>query len=570
MIRDREIGTGLNANPLFKERSLMPFPFCNFKLYRFRFAVFSLLVLALPVAAFDKSDLAMVSKRTVFYERLPYAVGVSGKIEDPKVKPGTTELTIYYVSANCYDPIFSIQIGFPADVEKTTEAVTFRHDTASLRLSADGIRYTVDRVFSSDSSSSGPLMRVIPDSIRFDDATAFSRREGKITSQRVQPYALTPLPDSPLLQQAERFFSDTKQFEPDTVIRTQEGLWTCWRFDLKSEGVSSFLDPKGARFMIGSGKTLMFYNAANKVNAGGKINLTMNFRIQPDEAFPVPEQPAASLSMVDTHVHITTDTDMRDSILMARRHGFQYWMVSILYDEHPPYGRLFSGNDHMFEVMRRAPDVFLGFGLLQLEEHGFPGFPRPGPDKPEQIQGLWEQGCVGLKTLVKFSKNEVQVDNPKYDPLWAKAAELHMPIVFHTEAEGTGSSHTRVAAVARRFPGSHFVLAHLWDGQIDITVKELKVTPNLFIQHMHLPRKTADGRTALERLIAEGLADRILFGSDVTSDHSSLIADQFQFIARLRELKVPEATIERIMFASAKSMVERVAKRTGASGAVAK
>ncbi|MEI6421825.1 MAG: amidohydrolase family protein, partial [Lentisphaerota bacterium] len=536
-------------------------PFRNFKLYRLRFTVFSLFVLALPVAAFDKSDLAMVSKRTIFYERLPYAVGVSGKIEDTKIKPGTTELTIYYVSGNCYDPIFSIQIGFPADIEKTQEAVTFRHDTASLRLGADGIRYTVNRAFTSDASSSGPLMRVIPDSIRFDDATAFTRREGKVTSQRVQPYALTPLSDSPLLPQAERFFSDTKQFEPDTVIRTREGLWTCWRFDLKSEGVSSFLDPKGARFMIGSGKTLMFYNAANKVNAGGKINLTMSFRIQPEEAFPVPEQPAAGLSMVDTHVHITTDTDMRDSILMARRHGFQYWMVSILYDEHPPYGRLFTGNAHMFEMMRRAPDVFLGFGLLQLEDNGYPGFPRPGPDKPEQIQRLWEQGCVGLKTLVKFSKNEVQVDNPKFDPLWAKAAELHMPIVFHTEAEDTGSSHTRVAAVARRFPGSPFVLAHLWDGQIDITVKELKATPNLFIQHMHLARKAADGKTALERLIAEGLAAQILFGSDVTNDHSPLIADQFQFIARLRELKVPEATIERIMFASANEMSKRVAPR---------
>jgi predicted TIM-barrel fold metal-dependent hydrolase len=145
-----------------------------------------------------------------------------------------------------------------------------------------------------------------------------------------------------------------------------------------------------------------------------------------------------------------------------------------------------------------------------------------------------------------------------------------MPIVFHTEAEDTGSSHTRVAAVARRFPGSPFILAHLGDGQIDTTVKELKATPNLFIQHMHLPRKTADGRTALERLISEGLAERILFGSDVTNDHSSLIADQFQFVARLRELKVPEGTIERIMFSTANGMVERVSKRPDSAGKVAK
>lgn len=537
--------------------------------YRLSSVVLLSFVLVLPAVAFDKSDLATIAKKTVFYERPPYAVGVSKVIEDPKAKPGTTELTVYYVSKNWYDPILSIPFGFPADIEQTQEAVTIRQGAASLTVKSDGIRYTFERAFTSDASSS-PLVRVMPDSIRFDDAVAFSRRDGKITSQRVQPYALTPFTDSPFIQQAERFFSDVKLFEPDTVIRTSEGLWTCWRFDLKSEGVASFLEPKGARFMLGSGKTLMFYNAANKIKAGGKINLTMYFRVQPDETFPVPAQPAACLSLVDTHVHITTDTDMRDSILMARRHGFKYWTLSILYDEHPPYGRLFTGNDHMFEMMRRAPDVFLGFGLLQLEEHGYPGFPRPGPDKPEQIQRMWEQGCVGLKTLVKFSKHEVQVDNPKYDPLWAKAAELHMPIVFHTEAEDAGSSHTRVAAVARRFPGSPYILAHLGDAQIDTTVKELKATPNLFIQHMHLGRKAADGKTALERLISEGLADRILFGSDVTNDHSPLIADQFQFIARLLELKVPEATIDRIMFSSANRMVERVVKRPDSVGAGAK
>lgn len=551
------------------ERIIMLLSLQTFNRFRLRFTFFLSLFIALPIVAFDKSDLMAVTKKTVFYERSNYAVGVSRIIEDSKAKPGTTELTVYYVSKNYYDPIFSISFGFPAELEQTQEAVTFRQGAACLTLKADGIRYTFERVFTSDTSSS-PLLRVMPDSIRFDDSVAFSRREGKITAQRVQPYALTPLADSQLFPQAERFFSDTKPFEPDTVIRTMEGLWTCWRFELKSEGVSSFLDSKGARLMLGSGKTLMFYNAANKIKAGAKINLTMNFRVQPDEAFPVPPQPAARLSLVDTHVHITTDTDMRDSILMARHHGFKYWMLSILYDEHPPYGRLFSGNDHMFEMMRRAPDVFLGFGLLQLEEKGYPGFPRPGPDKPEHIQRLWEQGCVGLKTLVKFSKHEVQVDNPKYDPLWAKAAELHMPIVFHTEAEDTGSSHTRVAAVARRFPGSPFILAHLGDGQIDTTVKELKATSNLFIQHMHLARKTADGTTALERLISEGLADRILFGSDVTNDHSSLIADQFQFVARLRELKVPEGTIDQILFSTANGMVERVAQRPDSAGTVAK
>jgi predicted TIM-barrel fold metal-dependent hydrolase len=126
-----------------------------------------------------------------------------------------------------------------------------------------------------------------------------------------------------------------------------------------------------------------------------------------------------------------------------------------------------------------------------------------------------------------------------------------------------------VAAVARRFPGCPIILAHLQDKQIDTTLGELKSAPNLFIQHMHLGRKAADRRTALDRLIAEGLAERILFGSDVTSDHASLIAEQNDFIERLRTLQVPEAAIERIMLTSAQEMVRRVASRSGAGSPAA-
>ena len=540
----------------------MTFSLCSRTGRRLGIATLLYLSLALSVVAFEKSDLATITNRMVFFERPPYAVGASRAITDRGAK-GKTDLTVYYISTNGYDPLFTISTEMPVDLEQTPETVTFRRNTTSLTLDSDGIRYTLDRAFTNEISGA-PLMRIVLDSIRFDEAAAFCKRDGKVTAQRVQPYALSPLADSPLLPSAQQFFAETNRFEPDTVIRTAEGLWTCWRFDLKTEGSPAFLDSKGAKLMCGSGKTLMFYNAATKAKAGDQARMTLRFRVQPDAAFPLSPTVADRPTLVDTHVHLTTDTDLRDSILMARRHGFQYWTVSILYNEHPPYGRLFTGNDQLFEAMSRAPDVFLGFGHLQLNKNGFPGFPRPGPDTPGHIQRMWEQGCVGLKTLVKFSKYEVQVDNPQFDPLWAKAAELHMPIVFHTEAEDTGSSQARVAAVARRFPGSPMILAHLGSGQIEVTVRELKATPTLYIQHMHLGLKAADGRTALERLVAEGLANRILFGSDVTSDHAPLSAERNDLISRLRALRVSESTIDGIMFATARGLIERVTPRPAA------
>jgi predicted TIM-barrel fold metal-dependent hydrolase len=243
---------------------------------------------------------------------------------------------------------------------------------------------------------------------------------------------------------------------------------------------------------------------------------------------------------------------------MARKHGFKFGLLSIYYRE-GEYGRHFSGDEHMFEAVARYPDVFIGFGLVQLNARGFPGYPRTGPDTPDHIRELWENGCKGLKTLVKWSKHDVMVDDATYDPLYAKAAELRMPIVFHTEGEAYGSSHTRVAAAARRHPECPMILAHLAKGQIEAMVRELRRTPNLYIQHMHLARQKDDeGRTALQRLVAEGLADRILFGSDLQNDHSPLIADYRRFRLGLEALGLASDMIESIMHGTMERLLSRV------------
>jgi predicted TIM-barrel fold metal-dependent hydrolase len=302
----------------------------------------------------------------------------------------------------------------------------------------------------------------------------------------------------------------------------------------------------------------VFYNVARTIAPGGAVHMRLRFRAEPEDGYPLAIPPARQTTLIDSHVHITAITDLRDSALMARKHGYKFGLLSIPYKE-GEYGRHFMGDEHMFEAMARYPDVFIGFGLVQLNARGFPGYPRDGPDTPEHIQGLREMGCRGLKTLVKWSKNEVMVDDLKYDPLYAKAAEYRMPIVFHTEDEKCGSSHTRVAAAARRHPECPMILAHLSGDQIEAMVRELKRTPNLYVQHMHLGRpKDEQGRTALQRLVEGGLADRIVFGSDLQNDHSPLIDGYRRFQGELEALAVPEETIAAIMFGTMERLLEAV------------
>ena len=111
------------------------------------------------------------------------------------------------------------------------------------------------------------------------------------------------------------------------------------------------------------------------------------------------------------------------------------------------------------------------------------------------------------------------VTKKRYDPLWDKAQQLRMPIVFHTEAEGTGSSHSRCAAVARRFPRLPV--------QLPNGVFHLVTVPNacmrrpcilqsqevVVVRDQHPPFRIREGRLLLVRS-----ANQINFGRSCDAD----------------------------------------------------
>ena len=135
-----------------------------------------------------------------------------------------------------------------------------------------------------------------------------------------------------------------------------------------------------------------------------------------------------------------------------------------------------------------------------------------------------------------------------------------MPVVFHTNAEGSGCSCTRVAAVARQFPDLAVVMAHLYDkDQFSAVLPLLRQAPNLYWQHMHLDRVKLDtGKTALEELVGQGLASRIVFGTDVQNDHSAILDDRLRFRQRLHALGLAEEQIHAVLVGTAERLFSRV------------
>lgn len=506
---------------------------------------------------FEKKDLTRMKQRMDFYEKGNYAISLPKYDRDSKKFRGG-KLHIYYVSKNFYDSIFNMYFQVPITIKEEEGKTTFLWKYTQLELTPDGVFLHYNRKFPEERKGLiFCLLYLSP--VRFDDSISYRKKAEKWESFTVRPYEIVKRDIKGDEKKQISKFSNMENIKPTYIIKTEEGLWTLWEFNFTSSGIKGTYSPDAA-LILPSGPGAAFYNTVQTIKKDAYIDFKMKLKIVEDKKFPARIKQAKELTLFDTHTHRTILTDLRDCALMARKHGYKYGLLSILYNE-KPYGRLFLGDKDMFNAVKRYPDIFVGLGLIQLNSKGYPGFPRKGPDTPEHIKELWEKGCKGIKTLEKWSG--VDVSDEKFDPVYKEIARYKMPIVFHTNAEGSGCANTKVAKVAEKFPDIPVIMAHLYnEEQLEKIIPFLKNLPNLYIQHMHLIHvKTKDGKSALKRLIEEGLAEKIIFGSDVQNDYSCLMRDSHNFVKELKKNGVSDGTIEKIMFKTAEKLFSNVKEK---------
>jgi len=103
--------------------------------------------------------------------------------------------------------------------------------------------------------------------------------------------------------------------------------------------------------------------------------------------------------------------------------------VTFSVDAETVSGVPFDGNDYVADIQRRYPDVFIGWASVD---------PHKGKLAVQELErSVKELGLRGLKlhpiTQAFFP------DDQRFYSLWAKAAELGVPVVFHTGHTGVGS-----------------------------------------------------------------------------------------------------------------------------------
>jgi len=169
-------------------------------------------------------------------------------------------------------------------------------------------------------------------------------------------------------------------------------------------------------------------------------------------------------------------------------------------------------HDGVAEMVRRYPGRFVGLGYVRLDGEG-----------PEQVTRLKDMGFGGLK-MIRVEKN---YDDESYFPVYERAEELGMPILFHTGqlAGGTSSARMRfiyLDTIARRFPGLIIIGAHLGVPSFAEAAWVARMNSNVYFDvsgPILMPLKNPKfGRVAhdmiFEAIAASDTVSQLVFGSD--------------------------------------------------------
>jgi uncharacterized protein len=198
------------------------------------------------------------------------------------------------------------------------------------------------------------------------------------------------------------------------------------------------------------------------------------------------------------------------------------------------------------------------------------GFASVNPhdaNAPRKLEyAVKELGLCGLK-LAPIYQN-FYPDRKEFFPLYAKADELNIPIMWH---QGTSfvsqgfldaSRPALLDPIARAFPKLKMVIAHLghpWHGEC---VALIRKNPNVYADMSALGSRPWQFYNAMMNVIEYGVPHKVLFGSDFPFFTTGQTVASFRNINALTEgsklPRIPEEDIEAIIYRNTPEILELI------------
>ena len=264
----------------------------------------------------------------------------------------------------------------------------------------------------------------------------------------------------------------------------------------------------------------------------------------------------------DFHQHLNFGTDIDKYAKEMRKLNMRGAISSI----GPAFAQ--PGNCAVAEALKKHPDVVVGLGYIALGRG----------DTPATVQKLYDRGFRGLKMIIP-KKN---YDDKSYYPIYKKAQDLNMPILFHTgimagtegmcknyqhnpEVAAVDHSKMDIAsrrmepimldAVARAFPKLKIVMAHFTatDRKESMTGM-LMWLPNVYADltnvTWYFPRHYTlyMGRLIKELMGKNIPREKLIFGTDTVTSNLEMVLKQRKTVEKvLKVAQFKKSEIEMIM-----------------------
>ena len=247
--------------------------------------------------------------------------------------------------------------------------------------------------------------------------------------------------------------------------------------------------------------------------------------------------------IIDAHVHLYDEPGYLDDLLRIMDEcGIEKSCVSGL-------GELFgfADNDAVRAAFKSHPDRIIGAVFV-----------RPGVDEPDKINQAFGDGFKMIKVAVPKAGYESR----SFSPLWERAMELNMPVLFHTgtvvckdvsgEHISSWNMHPmRIEPITREFPELKIIIAHLGVHWNTDAAELARMHPNVYVDLTGEPdgwRLRADAVGMDKWLWWAGAFEKVIFGTDV--HYSKIEQILHEDIKRFDGLDVSVETQEKIFSGS--------------------
>ncbi len=183
------------------------------------------------------------------------------------------------------------------------------------------------------------------------------------------------------------------------------------------------------------------------------------------------------------------------------------------------------GNELCHTVIERFPDRFFGYVTVD-------------PARPRTLLAELEKGLSsGFRGIKLHSYDSLPYDHPDYRILYAAADAKRLPILLHTELDELPC----LEKIIPDYPNIRFILAHAGCLAPEYHAKLAKEFSNVYLE----TSVSQCSRGLIEYFMEQGLADRMLWGTDIP-----LIAAEHQ-LGRVLYAAIRDAEKEKILFRNA-------------------